>query len=531
MAVAVDVAAVPAGVLLFNFARGVSARPGAARDARLGLVGCRVLLPLGFLSRCCRRTVRARRACGAARAARRRGRRPSSGATRRGGARRPRAAARLLRPRTASVPRGRRDAPRAAAGGPGARWVPVGARRPPGRGDGDRRDARRGSRARARRGVGDAPRGRERRARGRAARLARAHHRGRPRRAAADRARPARQRAAAPGRAADPARARRRAARAAAEDRAMAGGARRRGRRGDRRAARPWPRGVYPQSSSAHGSAARCGRRAAAAPIPVVVPTTASRATPEALEIDACTSAAWRRSRTRPSTPARRVGRRSGSTEDDGRVEFSIEDDGVGFDAGAVSAGAGLTNLADRVAAVGGTLRSTPRPARAPASSATSPRRLPSPPHANRDEAPPRACVIQSHRAAQTPRGRPAPALRTAALPVRAPFVFHGRGRPPVRGRRSLVTALAAATLVFSLRAGEVTPGSRPVSPWSAPAWSSGRGLAAAGASPTPGSLACPASRSSSSPLRRSSSASCAASASRAARRSRPSWACSASIC
>ena len=44
-------------------------------------------------------------------------------------------------------------------------------------------------------------------------------------------------------------------------------------------------------------------------------------------------------------------------TQHDGRVVFSISDDGVGFDPAAVEHGAGLTNLADRVGALGGSLR------------------------------------------------------------------------------------------------------------------------------------------------------------------------------
>jgi signal transduction histidine kinase len=48
----------------------------------------------------------------------------------------------------------------------------------------------------------------------------------------------------------------------------------------------------------------------------------------------------------------------------DGRVGFSVEDDGTGFDPGVVERGAGLTNLADRVAAVGGTLEIDARPGR-----------------------------------------------------------------------------------------------------------------------------------------------------------------------
>ena len=41
---------------------------------------------------------------------------------------------------------------------------------------------------------------------------------------------------------------------------------------------------------------------------------------------------------------------------DDGRLRFSVRDDGVGFAAGARSAGAGLTNMRDRVAALDGVL-------------------------------------------------------------------------------------------------------------------------------------------------------------------------------
>jgi signal transduction histidine kinase len=41
----------------------------------------------------------------------------------------------------------------------------------------------------------------------------------------------------------------------------------------------------------------------------------------------------------------------------DGAVRFSVEDDGVGFEPGAVERSGGLTNLADRAAAAGGTLR------------------------------------------------------------------------------------------------------------------------------------------------------------------------------
>jgi signal transduction histidine kinase len=57
---------------------------------------------------------------------------------------------------------------------------------------------------------------------------------------------------------------------------------------------------------------------------------------------------------------AKHAGREAVATvrlfEDDGHAGFSVEDDGAGFNPGAVERGTGLTNLADRVAAVGGTL-------------------------------------------------------------------------------------------------------------------------------------------------------------------------------
>ena len=50
--------------------------------------------------------------------------------------------------------------------------------------------------------------------------------------------------------------------------------------------------------------------------------------------------------------------------QDDDRVSFAVEDDGAGFDPATVPRGAGLTNLGDRLAAVGGTLRIDARPGR-----------------------------------------------------------------------------------------------------------------------------------------------------------------------
>jgi signal transduction histidine kinase len=40
----------------------------------------------------------------------------------------------------------------------------------------------------------------------------------------------------------------------------------------------------------------------------------------------------------------------------DGRVQFAVEDDGIGFDPNTVARGRGLINMTERVAAVGGVL-------------------------------------------------------------------------------------------------------------------------------------------------------------------------------
>jgi signal transduction histidine kinase len=50
--------------------------------------------------------------------------------------------------------------------------------------------------------------------------------------------------------------------------------------------------------------------------------------------------------------------------ERDGDVVFAVEDDGAGFDFASVHRGAGLTNLADRIDAAGGTLTIESRPGR-----------------------------------------------------------------------------------------------------------------------------------------------------------------------
>ena len=51
-------------------------------------------------------------------------------------------------------------------------------------------------------------------------------------------------------------------------------------------------------------------------------------------------------------------------TETEGHLLFSVRDDGSGFDPGEARPGSGLGNMADRVAALGGTLEVTSAPSR-----------------------------------------------------------------------------------------------------------------------------------------------------------------------
>ena len=76
-------------------------------------------------SRCCRRSASRRRRCAACSSGSPRGPRPSMAGDGRGGARRCRAAARLLRSAAAAVPRGRRRGWTPPAAGAGRVWVPV----------------------------------------------------------------------------------------------------------------------------------------------------------------------------------------------------------------------------------------------------------------------------------------------------------------------------------------------------------------------------------------------------------------------
>jgi len=120
-------------------------------------------------------------------------------------------------------------------------------------------------------------------------------------------------------------------------------------------------RGVYPQVLADAGLAAALNAVAARSALPVSVRDQGLARHSEALEttvylccLECLQNAA------KHAGPGASVVIVLG--EHDGRVRFSVEDDGAGFDWAAVERGAGLTNLADRMAAIGGTLRIDGRP-------------------------------------------------------------------------------------------------------------------------------------------------------------------------
>jgi signal transduction histidine kinase len=114
-------------------------------------------------------------------------------------------------------------------------------------------------------------------------------------------------------------------------------------------------RGVYPQLVGQLGLPAALGAVARRSAIPVRISDEGIGRQSEALETTVyfccmeCVQNAAKHAGSGASVLIR-LG------QSDGHVRFAVEDDGIGFDAAAVPRGAGLTNLADRVEAVGGTL-------------------------------------------------------------------------------------------------------------------------------------------------------------------------------
>jgi signal transduction histidine kinase len=120
-------------------------------------------------------------------------------------------------------------------------------------------------------------------------------------------------------------------------------------------------RGIYPPLLADQGLAAAVGAHAGKAPLPVVVDADGVGRYPADAETAVyfcCVEATTNAARHAPGSTVRI--RLRGSAED---VSFRVEDDGPGFDQSCVPPGAGgLQHMADRLAALGGSLEVDTRP-------------------------------------------------------------------------------------------------------------------------------------------------------------------------
>jgi signal transduction histidine kinase len=122
-------------------------------------------------------------------------------------------------------------------------------------------------------------------------------------------------------------------------------------------------RGLYPQELARSGIASALHAVAGRSAIPVTIESAGLGRQSEAVEMTVyfCCLECLQNAAKHAGRGARatiRLGERAG------RVQFCVEDDGSGFDPRAAERGAGLTNLEDRVAAVGGWLRVDSAPGR-----------------------------------------------------------------------------------------------------------------------------------------------------------------------
>jgi signal transduction histidine kinase len=120
-------------------------------------------------------------------------------------------------------------------------------------------------------------------------------------------------------------------------------------------------RGVYPPALEQGGLVAALNAVALRSPIPVTVRDEGLTRHPEPLETTIyfscveCLQNAWKHAGSSAAVTIR-LG------DVDGHVRFSVEDDGDGFDPATIEHGAGLANIADRVATAGGTVSINARP-------------------------------------------------------------------------------------------------------------------------------------------------------------------------
>jgi signal transduction histidine kinase len=113
-------------------------------------------------------------------------------------------------------------------------------------------------------------------------------------------------------------------------------------------------RGIYPPLLADKGLAVALESQARKATVPVVVDAVAVRRYSQEIEaaVYFCCLEAMQNIQKYARATAATVRLR----EQDGTLQFSVHDDGVGFDVATTRKGSGLTNLADRLDALGGTL-------------------------------------------------------------------------------------------------------------------------------------------------------------------------------
>ena len=132
-------------------------------------------------------------------------------------------------------------------------------------------------------------------------------------------------------------------------------------------------RGIYPPLLADQGLGAALEAQARRSPVPVTVEADGVGRYPpevEAAVYFSCLEALQNVAKYAGATAATVALR-----EAPGRLEFRISDDGVGFDAGATSYGTGLQGIADRLAALGGTLAVASMPGRGTAITGSLPAR------------------------------------------------------------------------------------------------------------------------------------------------------------
>jgi signal transduction histidine kinase len=121
-------------------------------------------------------------------------------------------------------------------------------------------------------------------------------------------------------------------------------------------------RGIYPRLLAERGLAPALRQAVANSPVPVQVSPHGVGRLPTTVEAAAyfCCLEAVQNAAKHSGAAMIRVD----LTDEAGHLLCVVEDDGAGFNAGATMAGAGLTNMRDRVEAVGGTLDIQPTPGR-----------------------------------------------------------------------------------------------------------------------------------------------------------------------